>query len=513
MKARIASLVVAVVVLTGCVTGNNTATGTAAPSEPIDPDGVLRNASTTTPTSLDPIKAASLSTLQYLYPVYDTLIYADPSGTPQPMLATTWKFIDSPPSWELTLRTDVKFHNGNPFDASVVKANIERAKSQGSLLASSLTQVTSVTVVDPSHVRFNVTGPAPDLPLTLSDRAGLMANPAMFSAPDLGTKGAGTGPFEVSEFRPGAQVVYKRAASYWDPAATKLAELRWIQIDNDDARLNAMITGQADVANLSPDQIKRAKDAGLVVMTGSILQTEHIKFNTSRSEFGKQAVRQAINYAIDRKALVDTVLENTCVVTSQYAPPGNIMHSDKIAADYYAYNPTKAKELLTQAGLPNGFTFTALVIPQDHYLGYAQAMQAQLAQIGVKMNLQPTSASDIVNAFYVRKVGDAIISGDVGSNSPSLYAQDNYLPTGTRNPGGQSTPEIVDLVNKVSTTIDDKQRAASWGQLSEAVTKHAFTVQICQRTQSAVLSSRVRGFQNYASGNFLFRSAAMVKGK
>lgn len=518
MNTRALSLALTVVLFAGCTAATPSANApsgsarTTAPSAEIDPNGVLRNASTTTPTSFDPVRAASLSALQYLYPVYDTLIYADPNGKPEPMLATAWKYSDSPPAWVLTLRTGVKFHNGHPFDANVVKANIERDRAKGSLLASSLTEVSSVTVIDPSHVRFDLKAPAPDFLLTLADRAGLMADPAMFDSPDLATKGAGTGPFEVADFKPGAQVVYKRAASYWDPAASHLAELRWIQIDNDDARLNALITGQADVANLSPDQVKRAKDAGFVVAQGPILQTEHMRFNTARSEFTKEAVRQAINYAIDRKTLVDTVLENSCTVTSQYAPPGSIMHSDRIPDDHYKYDPSKAKELLAQAGVPNGFTFTALVIPQSHYLGYAQAIQAELAKVGVTMNLQPTSASDIVNAFYVRKVGDAIISGDVEPISPSEVARLNYLPTGTRNPGGGSTPEIEDLVKKVTTTADDKQRAQFWDQLTQAVTQYALTVQICRRTQSVAMNARVHGFENRVDGNILFRDVSMAKG-
>lgn len=491
--------------------GGGLSGGSSSGSAAIDRDGVLRTAQTALAQSFDPIKQPSSSSGTWLAPVYDTLLYAGPDGKVQPMLATSWKFNDSPPSLDLTLRTDVKFHNGNTFDANVVKANIERAKTDTSLLAHSLTRVTSVEVADPSHVRLMTDGPVPDLPLTLSDLPGMMADPTMFNSPDLSTKGAGTGAYIVSTFKPAAEIVYTRAPSYWDPSAAKLAELHMNQVDNDDARLNQLVTGQVDLVNVIPTQIQRADAAGLVLKRAPILQTERMLFNTAKSEFGNQLVRQAINYAIDRKTLVNTILKDSCVDTSQFAPPGNIMHSNQVPADYYAYDPAKAKSLLQQAGLSNGFTFTALVVNSARYLPYAQAVQAQLADIGVKMNIRPTNAADIVNAFYVEKVGDAVVAGDVGANSPTEYATKNFLPNGSGNPGGKTTPEIQDLVAKVSTTIDDKQRATYWGQLTKAVTDYAYGAQICVRTQLVGLSRKVVGFQQFSQGNFYYRSVGMSK--
>jgi peptide/nickel transport system substrate-binding protein len=515
MKYRVLSSCAALILVVGCQADAVPAAPPGSTASPavaqVDPNGVLRVVSSAMATTFDPIRAAAASETQYLFPIYDTLMRADPQGNPQPMLATSWKFNDNPPSLDLTLRTDVKFRSGRAFDADVVKANIERAKSATSLLAPSLSQVATVTVLDPSHVRLNLTGPVPDLPITLTDRAGIMADPGMFDSPELATQGAGTGQFVVETFKPGAETVYKRAPSYWDPAATKLAELRWTPIVDDEARMNAVLTKQADFFLAIPPQIKRAEAAGLKIVSSASSQTEHMKFNTSRSELGKQEVRQAINFAIDRKTIVNTILENSCTVTSQFPAPGSIMHSEQVPADYYAYNPARAKELLTNAGLPNGFTFTAVVVNTDRYLPYAQAIQAQLAEVGVKMNLQPTPPSDIVNVFYVRKMGDAIISGDIASSSPTQFASDNYLPSGTRNPGGQSTPEIEDLVKKISTTNDDQQRKAYWSQLTKAVTDYALSVQICLRTLTVAMTPQVLGYTPSISGNIYVRNVSMAK--
>ena len=139
------------------------------------------------------------------------------------------------------------FHDGTPFDAEAVKGNIERAKTvEGSAVASELEVVSTVEVVDPLTVRLTLSGPAAQLPLVLSDRAGMMISPAAFDDPNLDQAPVGAGMFTVSEYRPNDRIIYERYDGYWDPDAVRCATFDYTIAGDPVTRLNAIRTGQVD---------------------------------------------------------------------------------------------------------------------------------------------------------------------------------------------------------------------------------------------------------------------------
>src|SRR5690606_21746166 len=182
-----------------------------------------------------------------LFLTYDRLVHITPDVQPIPGLATDWEFAEDGSYLEMNLRKGVTFHDGEPFNAQAVRANIERAKTvENSAVASELEVVESVKVIDPATVRFMLTGAAASLPLTLSDRAGVMISPKAFDDPDLDQQPVGAGMFKVTDYKPNDHITYERYEKYWDPDAVRVAKNEQLIQPNSVARLYANRTGQVD---------------------------------------------------------------------------------------------------------------------------------------------------------------------------------------------------------------------------------------------------------------------------
>lgn len=203
------ALLTAATVLAGCSGADGQAPGEGSRT--------LTIATMTLPQSLDP-NDANGSAMPFFQAVYDTLVKREPDGRYSPMLASEWKYSDDQTELALTLRSDVKFDDGTPFNAQAVKANMERFRKGGGAQAKTLNDVKGIEVVDDTHVTLRLSQPNSAMLYYLSDAAGLMANPADFTKGEaLKTKPNGTGPYELdlSQTVIGTKWVFNRAAGYW----------------------------------------------------------------------------------------------------------------------------------------------------------------------------------------------------------------------------------------------------------------------------------------------------------
>lgn len=476
----------------------------------LDRDATLRWAGPIDVVTMDPHQVTAASANQFLYPVYDALTFLNVEGEPEPMLATSWESTEEPASTTFHLQEGLTFDSGTPFDATAVKANIERAMNADvSLVAADLEGVTGVEVVDDLAVKVSSDAPLPELPLILADRPGMMIDPAAFDSPDLAAEGAGIGPFDLSGHTPGSKVEFVRSEDYWDPEAQNVAGITMLVIRDDAARINAVISGEADLLEITGDQYDQARGAGLNIVDGPVLQTERIGFNTAKSEFDKPEVRQALSWAIDREGIVSTLMAERCEVRNQFAPDGHIMHSESVPEDLYQYDPDEAKDLLASVGLEDGFSFEALVSNATAYLQEAQVLQQNFEAIGVDMKLTPIDGADIINAFYKDKQGDAIISGAIASGAPSTWAQIVYAKDGFRNPGGTNTPEIEELATSVRNIADPDELEQAWDDLGAEVADYAFDAQICGRTLADAAIPRVTGLEIYLASQRQLRGVGL----
>ncbi|MES1931948.1 hypothetical protein T35B1_05038 [Salinisphaera shabanensis T35B1] len=461
-------------------------------------------------TSFDPDKITTNNSQMYLFPIYDSLVYINDSGKPEPMLATSWKLIENGNTLEFKLRENWTYHDGTPFDADSVKANIERSKTMpGSFNANSLEPIESVEVVDAHTVRLHTNGGAGALVGVLGGSAGMMMSPEAFdkSGEDIKPTG-GSGPFRMANYQPGNRVEYTAVDNYWDDDAQNVARMVYLISGDDNARLNAVITGAADSTFLRASMYEPAKEAGLVVCQRPSLSSYNIKLNTQRSEFDDKRVRKAISYAINRES-VKQVTNGFCEPSRQLFPPSYFASSPTVD-DVELYDPEKAKQLLADAGLPDGFSFDLEVINLSLYQQIAEIVQYNLAQVGIQMSITPKSIGLLSENFSVKKSADATLEEQKASSDPSILTSEYYLADGFGNPGGYTTEEITRLNNEAMNSADADKRAAVYAKLFDAVAEEAYpNITLCHLTTPFAMNSSVVGLNIHTDGARQFRGVGI----
>jgi peptide/nickel transport system substrate-binding protein len=482
------------------------------PAGPADPGAIFRWANGVGLSRFDPHRATSSNDNTHLFLTYDRLVHTDVEGNPVPGLATAWAFSADGLALDLTLREGVRFHDGTPFDAAAVKANIERAKTvDGSAVAPELAAVESVEVTGPYAVRLHLAVPNAALPLVLSDRAGAMISPAAFDDPDLDQKPVGAGMFQVTMYQPGARIEYRAAPDYWDRDAVQVAGIDMVIYTDPVTRLNALRTGEIDATVLSPDQVEEARATGIRVEPGRTTNFWYFQPNRARSEFGDVRVRQALWHAINRQALVDALARGYAELDAQPVPKWSFAHNPSIGPDPYPYDPQRARQLLAEAGLPNGFTFEALVTASPDVQRHAEAIQADLAAVGIRMEMRVLEGAQITDVFFGREEGDLLLGPGGGRPDPAQTTGLRYTPGGFMNPGDHTTPEIQQLQQRVLATSDPQQRTEAFHALMEAFVADAMEVILYYATPPVALGPQVLHFEPGLADRPEFRGVAIAK--
>jgi len=353
--------------------------------------------------NLDPGNANGAS-LWYLELAYEPLIKMASDGKLKPGLATSWRYVgEGNTTFELTLREGVKFSDGTPLSADVVKANLDRFRGTAQLsTAAQLADVSAVTVVDAKTVRLALSKPNPTIAAVLSEfyGAGDIASGAALADPTkLATQTFGAGPYVLDAARTveGDHYTFTRNPHYWAPDKAKFETVVVKILPNPNSALAALRTGQVDLVQGAPNTDKAAKTAGLQVV--SVPQTFvglalADRAGTTLPALGDVRVRQALNYAIDRKkitaGLVGTYGGPT--PTEQVVLPGQPGYNDKT---FYPHDPDNARQLLREAGYPNGFTLPAVSFSGPSGMTpLLQVMANQLADVGVRLQISDTADSN-----------------------------------------------------------------------------------------------------------------------
>lgn len=425
------------------------------------------------PSSLDPHRGITENDIPLVELFYDSLLDVDSEGIPIPMLAESWDLDEAASTFTLTMRDGATFADGEPVDAQAVKANIERILDdpEVTITGQIVNIVDSVEVIDDQTAQFNLGGPGGALPTLLASRAGMLVSPAALDNDDLGEQPVGAGAFELTSSNPGSSYNLERRTDYWDDNAYQYQAMTFlIQVDTS-TRLNALRAGESTLTPVVGPQIDEAESAGLQVFQAENPTTglARVSLNTERSEFGSKEVRQAMNLAIDREAISDTLYSGKCVPSAQPYPEGYFAHSEELDdSGWLDFDPSRARELLAETGLPDGFTFTAAVPSLSIYQNTAQVIQQNLAEVGIAMEIEVLDATQSRSAF-VTGAADALVGQFGGGTDPGLYAQSAFTETGGDNPGGLTTPQMPELLAATQESDDIDERGAAYDALMAEV--------------------------------------------
>lgn len=480
---RLGSVIMGAVLLTGMAACGASDSGGAKAS------AVVKFGTPGLPASLDP-RLAGPNDTPYLEQVYERLITTSEDGEFEPGLATKWELKDD--TFVLTLQKGVKFQDGATFDAAAVKANIDSAKAPTSNLRNTLADIKSVDVVSPQEVSLKLSAPGGHLIGTFASYAGMMISPKALSNPDLKSNPVGSGPFVVKSMDK-TKVTYEKWDDYREADRVEIGGIQIISYLDTSTMLRAIRSGQIDGGSLNVQQFDEAKSAGLDVTSTPITVFAGILLNTSKKEFAIPEVRQALMHAIDRKGIVDGIYGGQATVTHQPYPEGYWAYDEKLVDPPEAkYDVAKAKQLLADAGLSNGFTFELAGGTQPLYQAIAQAIQAQLAEVGITVKVK--SATTLVKE---RASGDfeAIIGTmQSGFPDPTVFVREYYLPGGIFNHGKFEIPDGQALLDESRSSVDTSVRAVPLAKaLEAAVTAGPPVIPIAMHRRVIALRKNVSG--------------------
>jgi peptide/nickel transport system substrate-binding protein len=472
-------------------TGTDAAAKTAA-GAPTETLTIVQGAdiTTTDPFQIQAIKGMHAS-------IYDQLVVRDANFKIIPWLATSWENPDAV-TWVFKLRQGVKFHNGEPFTAASVKWSFERfvAPETKNIYASLLGPVSEVQVVDDYTVRVITKEPFPALQENLA--FGVFIGPAETmkkEGEEFFKKPVGTGPFKFVSWAPGEKLVVENAGSHFggDP---KVKTVVWQPITEGATRVAALRTGQADlIANVSPTQIPELEgQSGIQVVKTPSQSFLVLIMNSGRPPFNDKRVRQAMNFAIDKEAIIKTLLGGNGTVAPAPAGPAHEGYDPNLKV-MYPYDPERAKKLLADAGVGSGFSVT-LDTPDGRYLQdkpIAEAIAGMLAKVGVQAKVNPYEWGAFVKLLQ-EKTSDILLIQQGGSTTDALYPACFHSKIKGLPWLGYANPEVDAVIEKARSTINAEERNKTYGEMIRLVQEDAPWVYLHYQTNIFGIRDRVKGF-------------------
>jgi peptide/nickel transport system substrate-binding protein len=357
------------------------------------------------PVSLDPTQDINKTSVNIQLGIYDPLVWATPDGKVAPWIATSWQNL-TPTTWRFRIRQGVRFHNGERLTAENVVFSLEtynRSRGEGNRL---FQFVESARAVDAHTVEIVTRAPLPATPVQMGS---LYLLPRQYYAEvgpaRFGVAPVGTGPMRFLEWRQGVRILLGRNDQYWRSLAA-VSQATYRPAPEAYTRLAMLLTGQADIiANVPPELISRIEQARTAQVTRTpSLRSIFLEFNMRQKPFDDVRVRRAVNYAIDKEALIRQILGGNAVRAYGALPPGWLGANPPERLTRYDHDPQKAHQLLAEAGYPQGFTFD-FWHPVGRYLKdkeVAEAIAAQLAQVGMRGNLIGLDIGTLVQRIHTQ---------------------------------------------------------------------------------------------------------------
>ena len=427
-----------------------------------------------------------------LMAVYEPLVRLDEKGDPKPGLAESWSYNEDLTVLTLRLRPGVTFHDGSKLNADVVAKNFARSRALGSRAGAStvetMGQIAAVETEGDSVVRLRLTAPSGQMPYLLGFQAGMMMGPDGLDASMFGAnvKPVGSGPFKVKAYESNIRTQMVRFDQFWEGTEGRPSGFDHNYVPDSRARLNAVRSGQANLALIEARQINEAKAAGLAVQVNEKNSTWEIHTNNTRPTVGKLKLRQAIMHAIDRQALSDALGFGGSKPSSQLFASSSPIFVRELE-HLYPYDLAKAKALVKEAGFPDGVDVTWLLLNTSEYKQIGEAVQSMLAEAGIRIKFDVVDVSQYYTFRRPPQRGDILMVRWGGRPDPLQTFQESSGSSAV--PWGAVTPEIDTLIEKARGMVPgDPRRLGVLHQLAQVTTAQVSHISLM--TRSAVYAYR-----------------------
>lgn len=433
-------------------------------------------------TTLDPHNTTDSQSDQVIWMVYNALIRYDENMNIVGDLAEDWDVAEDGVTWTFHLRRGVRFHDGTPFDARVVKANFDRVldPKQGHNRMSLFSALDRVEVVDDHTVSIVTKYPFGAFEPTMAHVSACIVNPVLAEkhSKELGYSAeatSGTGPYKVVRWRKDLEIVLERNGDYWGETG-KLRRIVYRPIPEAASRVIALESGDVDVITHIPAaDIPRLEKSPDVVITKKVsIGAQQFRFHCRREPFDDPRVRRAISYAVDRRAIIENLVPG--LATPSTGPLTPVMRGRADLGEI-PYDPERAKRLLAEAGYPEGFETTITTTPRYNMgVELAEAVAAQLKKVGVEADIEVLEWGTIRQLWggltpeecpleiFIMGAGASSADADWGLR-PIFMTQE----TNVNNYGFYSNPAFDDLILQAMKEIDPVKRKELYRRAQEIV--------------------------------------------
>ncbi len=484
---------------------------TQNPNSPANPSTVLVYGSGGQPVNLESGNVVDGNSLTVQEQIYDHLIRFKPGTTEiEPSLATSWDGSADSKVWTFKLRQGVKFQDGSNFDAAAVKFNVDRwwdATDQygyrnagktyeiwpelfGGYKGDKKSLVKDVIVVDQYTIQFVLNQSFAVFPMVIGSGNFGIASPTAIkqAGANYGTGNSlavGTGPFIFKEWRTGDRIILEKNPNYWQKVNSPIQQLIIRFITDPAARLAQLRANQIDLTvDLAPDQMSEIQsDRNLEALARPSLNVGYLSLNPSYKPLTNIKIRQAIAMAINKKEIVKAFWGKLGISDSHFTPPSLAWSQSPKLTDY-EYNPQQAKQLLTEAGYPNGFDLDLWYMPVSRpYFPtpkpIAEAFAADLSNIGIRVKLKTKDWAAYLSDRQKSPGYQSFMLGwtaDYGDPDNFYYA--HFGPGSTQDLGDWKNDQVIQLLQQGRATVDPAIRAKIYSEIDEILFKELVRIPI-----------------------------------
>ena len=446
------------------------------------------------PTWFDPAETPGIGTpFMILYALHDALVKPMPGNINAPSLAESWTVSKDGLNYDFTLRKNAKFHNGEPVTGEDVKFSFDRYKGSSAKLLKE--KVKAIEIAAPNRVRITLKEPWPDFMSfygTSATGAGwIVPKKYVEKVGEEGFKKApvGAGPFKFVSFNPGVELVLEAFPEYWRKAPG-VKRIVMKSITDENTRAAAVKTGQVDLAYLFggplAEELKRTQGVKIVApILYGVYWLDFLDQWDPKSPWHDRRVRLAASLAIDRNGINQAEMLGLGRPTGSFVPPE---FDFALKIDPPAYDVKRAKQLMAEAGHPNGFDGGTLT-PLPPYTTLAEAVANYLAAIGIKTRVQSMERAAFLTAWREKKLKGLLIGATGAAGNAAARLEPFVTKNGIYAYGFD--PELEAMFQQQAKELDRKKREATLHQLQKAVVDHVLTAPIFQQAFLCAVAARV----------------------
>lgn len=456
---------------------------------------------TQSPKSLDPHADTDAGTRDILFNVYEGLMKQTKDGTMEPAVASDYTVSDDAKVYTYTLRDGITFQDGSHVTADDVKYSLDRYRNaEGNKSSAFSTLVSDVVVKDDHTIEVDLNEPNTEFN-TMMDIAIIPQNNA-----DPAKNPIGTGPFYIDmdawNRDPDAGVTLKKYDGYWQEGLPYLDSVEFKNVKTVDTEFTDLQAGSIDMMRqMTSAQVKTlGENSNYNIETSNMHMVQGLFLNNDVEPLNKKEVRQAICYAIDRDAINTALFDGRSHIVGSHMTPSLTAYYEPEAESVYSYDPAKAKELLAEAGYPNGFdlTITVASIYQQH-IDCANIIAAELQAVGINAQVAPavdwnTWLSDV----YKNRNYEATVIAFDGKLDPSSWLK-RYTSTAPGDFFNYKSDEYDQTYEKAYNALDENEKAEAYKKCQMILAEDAAAAYIQDPANFVAINKKFAGYTPYAT--------------